>query len=170
MKSFESKRLVALAVGCVALGVTTYAQAWDNDKCSNATLHGDYGFTITGQIFPPAPAPAVPVNGVALTTFNGDGTLTQTDYVVKSGSPAGPLDSFRMGETGSYTVNADCTGTATIMFPAPDFAPPQKLVLMFVIVNHGHGIRTVVAALYVGAGIESGTPTPANIASEATRL
>lgn len=41
---------------------------------------------------------------------------------------------------------------------------------MFVIVNHGRGIRTVVAALYVGAGIAAMTPTPAQITSEATKI
>jgi hypothetical protein len=49
-------------------------------------------------------------------------------------------------------------------------APPQEIVLMFVIVNHGRGIRTVVAALYVGGGIATMTPTPAQITSEATKI
>jgi transcription initiation factor TFIIIB Brf1 subunit/transcription initiation factor TFIIB len=41
---------------------------------------------------------------------------------------------------------------------------------MFVIVNHGRGIRAVVAALYVAAGIATMTPTPAQITSEATKI
>jgi hypothetical protein len=65
-------------------------------------------------------------------------------------------------------VNSDCTGTATINFP--DATPAQQIVLMFVVVNHGRGIRTVVSALYVGMGIGTMTPTPAQISSEATKL
>lgn len=116
---------------------------------------------------PRRPSPG-PVNGVALTTFDGQGGLTQTDFVVKSGAPAEPPDAFRTGEYGTYSVNSDCTGTATIHFP--DATPPQKIVLMFVVVNHGRGIRTVVAALYVGPGIGTMTPTPAQIASEGTKI
>jgi hypothetical protein len=150
-----------------SMAISGAAHADDkSDVCSLATLHGDYGFTISGQILG-GPAPG-PVNGVALTTFDGNGGLTQTDFVVKNGAPAGPLDAFRTGESGTYTVNADCTGTATINFP--DAKPPQQIVLMFVVANHGEQIRTVVAALYVGPGIGTMTPTPAQISSQATKL
>jgi hypothetical protein len=42
--------------------------------------------------------------------------------------------------TGTYTVNPDCTGKATLTFPSP--APP--LVLYFVVVKGGKEIRQVV--------------------------
>ncbi len=143
------------------------AEAGDeHDVCSLATLHGSYAFTISGQILA-GPAPG-PVDGVALTTFDGQGGLTQTDFVVKSGAPTGPLDAFRTGESGTYTVNADCTGMATIDFP--DAKPAQQIVLMFVVGNRGEQIRTVVAALYVGPGIGTMTATPAQISSEATKV
>jgi hypothetical protein len=164
MKGF-TKTLIALAA-LLALGAGARAQDGDHDGCSDTTLRGDYGFTISGQITG-GPSPG-PVNGVALTTFDGQGGLTQTDFVVKSGAPAEPPDAFRTGEYGTYSVNSDCTGTATIHFP--DATPPQKIVLMFVVVNHGRGIRTVVAALYVGPGIGTMTPTPAQIASEGTKI
>jgi len=150
-----------------AIALTGAAQAQDNGEvCSLATLHGAYGFTISGQILE-GPGTG-PVNGVALTTFDGQGGLIQTDFVVKSGAPAGPLNAFRTGEGGTYIVNADCTGTATINFP--DATPAQQIVLMFVVANQGRQIRTVVSALYVGQGIGTMTPTPAQISSEATML
>ncbi len=65
-------------------------------------------------------------------------------------------------------TNSDRTVFTTIHFP--DATPPQEIVLMFVVVNHGRGIRTVVAALYVGPGIATMTPTPAQITSEATKI
>ncbi len=152
-------------VGLMAMALT--AQAHDRgDACSRATLRGAYSFTISGQILG-GPAPG-PVNGVAVTTFDGEGTLSQTDFVVKSGAPAGPANAFRSGEKGNYTVNADCTGTFTVDFP--DAVPAQQLVLMFVVSDHGRRISTVVAALYVGPGIATLTPTPAQISSVATKL
>ena len=44
--------------------------------CSDATLNGDYGFTISG--FQPNPdGTTSPVKGVAITHFDGAGKLTQ---------------------------------------------------------------------------------------------
>jgi len=166
VKNLLAKAALATAALLLVLPNSAKAQDSGHDGCSDATLHGDYGFTISGQITG-GPSPG-PVNGVALTTFDGHGSLTQTDFVVKSGAPAGPLGVFRTGEHGTYSVNSDCTGTATIHFP--DATPPQEIVLMFVVVNHGRGIRTVVASLYVGPGIGTSTPTPAQIASEGTKV
>ena len=47
-----------LAIAAIALGfalpVVARAQTGDNDGCTNATLKGDYAFTIQGQTFLPA--------------------------------------------------------------------------------------------------------------------
>jgi hypothetical protein len=161
------KTWICNATLAAAIALTGAAQAEDKGEvCSLETLHGAYSFTISGQILE-GPGTG-PVNGVALTTFDGQGGLKQTDFAVKSGAPAGPLDAFRTGESGTYLVNADCTGTATINFP--DVTPAQQIVLMFVLADHGRQIRTVVSALYVGPGIGTMTPTPAQISSEATKL
>jgi hypothetical protein len=150
-----------------SMAIALAAQAHDrSEACALATLHGGYSFTISGQILG-GPSPG-PINGVAVTTFDGRGGLTQTDFVVKSGAPAGPVGAFRSGESGTYAVNADCTGTFTIDFP--DAVPKQQLVLMFVVADHGRRINTVVAALYVGLGIDTMTATPAQISSEAIKL
>jgi hypothetical protein len=82
------------------------AHAAEPATCSNATLNGDYAFTITGQILAPAPA-AGPVVGVALSHFDGVGTRTQTDHVVHNGVT--PVEEWRPGK-GPYLVNANCTG------------------------------------------------------------
>jgi hypothetical protein len=158
------KRWICHATLAASVAISMTAQA--RDACSLATLRSDYGFAISGQILG-GPSPG-PINGVALTTFDGRGRLTQTDFVVKSGAPVGPLDAFRTGESGTYTVNADCTGTFTINFA--DAIPTQQLVLMFVLADHGRKISTVVSALYVGPGIGTMTPTLAQISSVATKL
>src|SRR5271154_5737904 len=43
----------AFLLGLMSTGVR--AQGNDNDGCSDATLRGDYGFTVSGQIFMPGP-------------------------------------------------------------------------------------------------------------------
>ena len=48
MKGF-TKTLIALAA-LLALGGGARAQDGDHDGCSDTTLRGDYGFTISGQI------------------------------------------------------------------------------------------------------------------------
>ena len=58
----------------------------NNNGCSNATLNGDYGFTISG--YQPNPdGTTSPVKGVAITHFDGSGKLTQRDFVVTAGLP-----------------------------------------------------------------------------------
>jgi hypothetical protein len=126
------------------LGVTAigglYAQG--AQRCSNATIFGQYAFTITGQILAPA-AVAGPVAGVALTTFDGYGNLTQVDHVVHNGVV--PVEAWRPA-TGTYSVNPDCTGTFTFT-PAPtnpaDGGP--ALTVFFVVAQGGAEIRTAVS-------------------------
>lgn len=105
--------------------------------CSSATLRGDYGFTITGQILQnPLPENIGPVAGVALTTFDGAGSLTQLDHVVHNGNvPQG----WRSA-TGSYTLAANCTGTMTLVFS--DGTPTMNLHI--VVSNFGTQVRAVV--------------------------
>ena len=93
----------AMLCGCAALQAAP--------TCSLASLSGNYGFTITGQIL--SGPSAGPVAGVALTTYNGSGGLTQVDHVVHNGQI--PPEEWRSA-TGSYTLNADCTGTMQLIF------------------------------------------------------
>ena len=131
------------------------------EGCSNATLIGDYAFTLSGQIAAPPPA-AGPVSGVALTHFDGRGNMTQVDHVVHNGVL--PAEEWRPG-FGPYQVNPDCTGWMTItQDPAiPSDASPE-LKIEFVVSENGNAIHTVV----------SGSPTVpalvANITSSATRV
>jgi len=111
---------------------------WGQDFCSNATLRGDYGFTVSGTR-PSAPGgPIETIAGVALTNFDGNGNLTQTDNI--HGSLSGFPTPDRAG-TGTYSVNADCTGTMTLINTG---APP--LTLRIVVVDNGNEVRTVVVA------------------------
>ena len=132
------------------LGFNILAAASDNG-CSNATLQGDYGFTISGYQ-PNLDGSTSPVKGVAITHFDGAGRLTQRDFVVTAGVPnpgngnAATGFHFSTGETGTYAVSADCTGKATInLNVSVPVGSTGVIKLMLVVTNGGSAIHTVVA-------------------------
>jgi len=94
-------------------------------RCSNATLGGRYatkgeGFVPSG----PPPAPMVPFAVVSLMTLDGSGNLTNastasTNGVIESGI-----------RTGTYTVNANCTGKLIVIIPFPPFQLTHDLVIV----------------------------------------
>jgi hypothetical protein len=135
-----------LFTGSAALALILFGAsglfAQDNDKCSDSTLTGDYALTVTTR------------NGIAMTNFDGAGKLTQVDYVMAltpGQVPPGGVDvspAFRGGETGTYHVNSDCTGTAEIDFPAPPGVTSGAIIkLILVLSDHGRAIHTVATSL-----------------------
>jgi hypothetical protein len=126
--------------------------ASDNGGCSNGTLKGNYAFTILGETRNLNGTTSVS-KGIAMTNFDGGGGLTQVDFVVNDGAPL-PGDGnamtgfhFQTGETGTYTVNPDCTGHAEIDLnvPVPMGLSRGVIKLLFVLSNQGRTIHTVVA-------------------------
>jgi hypothetical protein len=116
----------------LALSTSSIAHA---SSCSNSTIKGAYAFTVHGQILPGPGVPALIVDGIAKTTFDGYGGLTQVDAVAING---GVAPGWRPGN-GSYSVNPDCSGTMTIL---NENMPP--LNLQIVIGLSGQTIHTVV--------------------------
>ena len=147
------KATLAAAVACLTLVAASPAQA---GACSNASLKGKYGQTISGELLP-GPGVVLPQNGVAMTNFDGKGNFTQEDFVVINGSPT---STGFASETGTYAINSDCTGTATINYPDGSW-----IDLELVVVNQGREFRTVVSALTMG-----GNPVPVNIGSTGVRV
>jgi hypothetical protein len=141
-----------LTVLTLLLALNVIPASANNKGCSNATLNGDYGFTISG--YQPNPDGTMsPVKGVAITHFDGAGKLTQRDFVVTAGVVVSGTGNsvngfqFSTGETGTYTINADCTGSAEIDSNVP-LPPPLSggvLKLMLVVTNGGRAIHTVVS-------------------------
>lgn len=188
MESFILKVTFTFAVLSLLLGSSALAQSNDNDGCSDASLHGDYAFRISGEVFvpdltktPPVPTTAIMAyrDGVAMTHFDGKGNLKQVDFVMGNGltpseqtPPPDPADSdptthFSTGEWGNYQVFSDCTGTATINFPPPKGMEKGNVItLMFVIANNGNTLHTVVSSLT----LYNGHHAFANIHSDAERL
>jgi hypothetical protein len=144
MKSWLSKGILAAAIALPALSGAARAQ--DNDGCSNATLKGDYALAVTGWTLSPGPL-WVPNFVVGIGRFDGNGKYTQVDYPA-DGLRTSNLTDFRMGQTGSYTVNPDCTGSQEIMLNVPGVPPGTShgiIESMFVIASGGRSIHGVVA-------------------------
>ncbi len=102
--------------------------------CNNATIKGTYASSLHGQIFLPNGTSLI-LAGIVKSTNDGEGNFTQTDAVGVNGNIA---PGWRAG-SGTYTVNPDCTGTATIMIPGqPD------LHTQFIISQSGNTTHFVV--------------------------
>jgi hypothetical protein len=99
-------------------------------QCTNATLHGAYGFSIQGEVIgffvgTTLTRFATPtlVNGVAMEKFDGAGHITAVDFIMRNGAsvigPTTPVtpNGFRSGETGTYSVASNCTGEITLHPP-----------------------------------------------------
>ncbi len=110
---------VALAAGLVATAGLSFSRtvsaSHDDDHrgCTLATLKGRYLFADSGTVHPPAFGVAQPTPGLdaGFHLFNGDGT--GTDTVTFSLGGAIVLDHVVVPL--SYTLNADCTGTLSVI-------------------------------------------------------
>jgi hypothetical protein len=95
-------------------------------QCSVATLRGDYGIQIQGTRPSGPGGPIESVVGVAIRTYDGNGSFEQIDNV--HGSISGTVPD-RPG-FGTYVVNANCTGVAYLQLPGPPFAIEERLVIV----------------------------------------
>lgn len=133
---------VALAVGFATIAVLTLTRTVTaNDDghrvCSNRTLQGDYGILVSG-IRGAGPGTTEQFVGTALRTYDGNGGFSQVD------NSHGQLTGARrdVPATGTYEVNADCTGTSMIFFPGAPF----PVETAFVIVDRGEEVNDAVMA------------------------
>lgn len=149
IKFIASAAVVALTV--LSTGASANAQTTSR-FCNNELIRGDYAFVVDGyKLGGPPGSPLGPMKGVAMTTFDGNGHLTQLDTVVVNGVQT---SSFSEAEaTGTYQVNSNCTGTFTLTFPSGDPRPP--VTVSFVVGDNGNEIDTVVTsppgALLIGS-------------------
>jgi hypothetical protein len=127
----------AVVLSCLATAPVIMAQNGPfQTVCTDATLQGNYGFTVSGTRPNGPGGPIEAMVGTAMTTFDGFGNLTQTDNI--HGSISGFTTPDRAA-TGKYSINADCAGTMTIAA-----AGSPVLTLRIVVVDNGNEVRTVV--------------------------
>jgi hypothetical protein len=144
MNNWRWKGMLAAAIALPALSGVAWAD--NNDGCSNATLKGQYAFGVTSYT-PPGQPNGPPQVVAGIKDFDGKGNFTQRDYIGDSLRTRGQTDFAPEGqETGTYTVNSNCTGSAVINLNVPG-APPGTGVIkvIFVISNGGRHIHEVVS-------------------------
>ncbi len=104
----------ALTVAGSHLNLVSRAQA--NRGCSLQTLHGTYAGVWTGLINPGPPPQNpqpmggfLPYDGLEVSHWDGTGNFSASDVFAVGGTPAQPAI-----DSGTYTVNPNCTGTLTL--------------------------------------------------------
>jgi hypothetical protein len=84
---------------CVVLLGSLSAPAVARARCSEAMLHGQYGFYRTGN------TPAGPLAAIGFILFDGKGNTAGVQNISRNGSYTLDLDM-----AGPYTVDENCTG------------------------------------------------------------
>ena len=138
MKSVSRISMVPTRIMIVCGLLVAGSTAWADDgvsgpPCTLKTLKGRYLFAEKGTILPPAFGVTAPTPGAdaGFHLFNGDGT--GTDIVTLRVNGATVLKNAVVPI--SYTVNADCTGTITVLVPGgPHFdifiAPSGEAIVL----------------------------------------
>jgi hypothetical protein len=127
-----------IVCGLVVSGASAIAESDDQHcSCSNKTLSGDYGSTAQGVLLPnPGLPPELPFTSVGVTHFDGKGNFTGTEHTVVNGTEQ---EVDWTSNSGTYTVNLDCTGKIVLNTPNS----PVSLNIFFVIVRHGTEFRSI---------------------------
>jgi hypothetical protein len=107
--------IVVTSTGFLALHLFSegFAVKQGSPTCTNAGVKGSFGFETTGVFLAEAPAPAVAFIGELRLTVNPSGEGVISGHV--AASEDGTFLTFAEEPvTGSYRVDRDCRGTATI--------------------------------------------------------
>jgi hypothetical protein len=133
--------IAVLAAGglALALGLSTAdeanAQSETTGKvCSEATLRGRYGFTVSGKRAA-GPTTIETFIAVGVRTYDGHGGFSDTASFHGEVLPVHRGIGTDLAVSGTYVVNPDCTGTS-ILYP-PGIPPIES---DFVIVDHGKSV------------------------------
>jgi hypothetical protein len=140
--------ILAAAIALSPVSGPAWAGGSDDFGCSNATLKGEYAFGVTAYTPPGLPS-GPPSVTAGIKVFDGQGGVTQRDYRGDSLRTTGQTDFAPNGqETGTYTVNPNCTGSMVIDLNVPQVPPGTSsgvLEIRFVISDGGRHIHEVVA-------------------------
>jgi hypothetical protein len=164
------KQLGVIAAAAVALlSLSGAAQA--GGFCSNETLRGPFGFIGHGEILGligadgkvhPFATPSI-LDDVALVTFDGMGHFSRTDFGNIGGLPKGGKTTFNPVQSGTYTVNSDCTGVMKVVYNAGGPVPAGvETDLNIVVAEDGTLIESVVYRAFspASAPTQDGTTCP----------
>lgn len=110
MKAKHLQLLVTILL--IATGSVTHLFA----ACTQASLHGDYSYASQGfSEVPPeiSPAEFVPWAQTGRISFDASGTISSGTFTAATLAAVGGV--LRGTFTGTYEINADCTGTAELL-------------------------------------------------------
>jgi hypothetical protein len=138
MKSWFARGMLASTIALPALSAAAWGGGIDDFGCLNATLKGDYAFSVLTV----AEENVGPNVVVGLGTFDGRGGFTQIDYPGNGATDMNLDEKFRTGQTGSYKVNRNCTGFMTINIVQAGLVIENAIVIS----NGGRAIHGVVAS------------------------
>jgi hypothetical protein len=141
-------------IGLRALAAMLAMTGAAHANCSDRTLHGDYTFAVNGEVLAPDGITITGlIDGIGIRTYDGNGNFTQVGITIRNGTavPGGTTNSsgFQTDQPGTYTVNADCTGTSNLVL-----GPGNERAEVFVTSRSGRLIRQAVEG-----GIVGGNPT-----------
>jgi len=145
-----------LTITLFALLVAAMVPAAQAANCSAATVKGDWALTLSGTLL--LQTGPVPVAAVVRATLSLDGTVTGTE----ARSVGGGYGDETM--SGTYAVNSDCTGSATVSFyEAGQLVRTSVLAMVFD--EGGKQVRMVQQSLT----LPDGTQLPVVILVEGTK-
>lgn len=156
-------RISLLTIFVAILHMSLVPTLWGQDDrgCSTAKAAGEWGYVYTGTLFL-SPTTPIPVAAVGRYTLDKEGNISGTQ-----------TRSIALGETaqevikGTSTVNADCTGTATISVYDPKTGNLLRTaVLATVYVNSQREVRYLFESLV----LPNGTSIRVVITADAKRL
>jgi hypothetical protein len=158
-RRFTVRRVISVSMVIGVLVALTVAAprrltAGDDGRsrgCSNETLRGDYGILVSG-IVPAGPnGETEMVIGTTLRSYDGQGNFTEVS------NAHGQLSDLVVGRKGwgTYRVNANCTGTTTLVVDGAPFPAETSMV----IVDDGREVKEVVMS-----------PPPALVTALQTRV
>jgi hypothetical protein len=116
------------------LGSAVGMQPEDSANCSNATMHGSYGFHATGRDFV----------AIGRFVFDGNGGLTGKLFVRVPGTNIGPIEI-----AGTYSVGPDCIMT-------DDWGGPNPHISAIVDQGKGYFIMNVTPSAPADDGLNNG--------------
>lgn len=146
-RAFGLGVLVCLAVSTVlafvplrtkrALGILP--KVFAHEGCSLKTLNGSYGFGADGLVNPTgqpfvSTSATIPIAVISAQAFDGAGNFSSSNTSNVGGFV------FTSTGSGTYTVNADCTGSAT-----SNLSNGEVIHVSFVVIDNGRQILSVSA-------------------------
>jgi hypothetical protein len=120
-RSNTTNTFAIAALTALAMAIAPTAKAGDKG-CSNITLAGTFSRRDTGTVLAPAMA-AGPIAVVGTFTFDGNGAVTGASTSSQNGTIGHGTQS------GTYTVNPDCTGTIAVQVSPGGFTSHYFFVI-----------------------------------------